>query len=327
MSKRILLLGASGFVGRHVLRALSASGDLVPVVACHRAPLAVDSAVRQLQLDARDEVAIAGALADVDGVVNCVAGSADTIARSGRALFAATATAPLRPRVVHLSSMAVYGSQTGDVTENAAMRGDAGAYSAAKAEVERMAAGNPNVVILRPGCIYGPGSSQWSVRIARLLLAHRIGDLGCAGDGFSNLVYVDDVIAAIIAALRTGGAGGQTYNLAAQPRVRWNEYFTAFAKALGAVPLSRITRRSLQLETRLLAPGLKVAGIVAGRLRLGSSLLPEPIPPSLARLWTQEIHLDSSRAERELGVAWTPLARGLDETVAWLRSRRDGVFS
>jgi nucleoside-diphosphate-sugar epimerase len=215
--------------------------------------------------------------------------------------------------------MAVYGSRIGRVEEQAVTLGDVGPYSAAKTAVEHMAAGQPAVVILRPGCIYGPGSSQWSTRIAKWLRAHRIGDRGANGDGFSNLVYIDDVVAAIVRSLTAEHAGGRTYNLAARPRVRWNEYFMAFARALGAVPVSRITRRSLKLETRLLAPPLKVAEILAGRLQLGRDRIPEPIPPSLARLWAQQIELDSSRAERELGIAWTPLERGLGQTVAGLR--------
>jgi nucleoside-diphosphate-sugar epimerase len=319
VSRRILVLGASGFIGRHVIQALAADGSLEPVAAWHRSPLPTLPGIRQVQLDGCDQAALAAALATVDGVVNCVAGSPDTIARNGRALVAAAAALTRQqPRIVQLSSMAVYGSRSGTVTEETPLLGDVGAYSAAKVEVERAAAALPDTVILRPGCVYGPDSSQWSVRIASLLLTHRIGDLGAGGDGFSNLVHVDDVVAAVLASLRVAGAGGRAYNLAAQPRVRWNEYFTAYAMALGAVPLRRISRRRLKVETRLLAPGLKVAGMLAGRLRLGS-LVPEPIPPSLARLWQQEIHLVSTRAERELGIAWTSLEQGLASTVAGLR--------
>jgi nucleoside-diphosphate-sugar epimerase len=161
------------------------------------------------------------------------------------------------------------------------------------------------------------------VRIGRLLLAHRIGDLGAGGDGFTNLVHVDDVVSAIVAALRAPpGTGVRAYNLAASPRTRWNDYFVAYARALGAVPVRRIARRRLQLETRLLAPALKVADILAGRLRVPAHRVPELVPPSLARLWAQEIELDSSRAERELGLRWTPLDRGLAGTVDWLRANR-----
>ena len=58
-----------------------------------------------------------------------------------------------------------------------------------------------DAVILRPTCVFGPGSTQWTTRIARLLKARRIGDLGSAGDGGCNLAFIDDVVAAVLAAL------------------------------------------------------------------------------------------------------------------------------
>lgn len=317
MKQRVLVLGASGFIGRRVVAGLAASSWAAPIAAGHRAPLA-PGPVEGVWLDATDEPALARAVETADAVVNCVAGSAGTLVATARALFAVTHRAPRPPRVVHLSSMAVYGAAVGTVDETAPVRADGGAYAAAKVESEQLAANCMNVVTLRPGCVYGPGSAQWSERIARWLTARRVGDLGAAGDGTCNLVYVDDVVAAILAALQRPGVGGETFNLGSPAPPTWNEYFVAFARALGAVPVRRISPRQLTLETRLWAPPLKAAELAARFVRLDRVRIPPPIPRSLLRSWAQEIRLDVSKAQKVLGVDWTPTDVGLRETVRTL---------
>lgn len=320
MIRRVLVLGAGGFIGRRVVAALAAAPWARPVAALHRAPLERDD-VETVRLDAADPAALQPALNGVDAVVNCIAGNARTIVATARTLFAGAALAPSRPRVVHVSTMAVYGSAVGRVDEGAALRGDHGAYAAAKVEAERCAAGWDDVVTLRPGCVYGPGSAQWSERIARLLQARRVGDLGAAGDGACNLVHVDDVVAAVLLALRRPRIAGHAFNLGLPQAPTWNEYFVAFGRALGAVPVRRIPARRLALEARLWAPPLKVAEIIAARLgRPAGDRIPPPIPPSLLRLWGQDLRLDVRKAEDMLGLSWTPLDAGLRTTAAQLRA-------
>lgn len=319
MTRRVVVLGAGGFIGRRVVAALAAAGDMAPVAVLHRTPLP-PGAVEWVRLDATDEPALARALEGADAVVNGIAGSAATIVAASRALYAIVGRAPRPPRVVHLSSMAVYGSATGTVDESARLRGDSGAYAAAKVESERLAARCGDVVVLRPGCVYGPGSVQWSERVARWLETHRVGDLGAAGDGVCNLVYVDDVVAAVLAALRLPRGDGRAFNLGSPAPPTWNEYFLQFARALGTVPVRRISRRQLARETKLWAAPLKLAELAARLARLRRVRVPPPIPPSLLRAWGQEIRLDVRRAEQVLGVAWTPAAAGLRETAGQLRA-------
>lgn len=316
MSTRIVVLGADGFIGRRVVAALAASGWATPVVAGRRAADR-NGAVERLQLDATDASALQGAFADAAGVVNCVAGDARTIVATAKALFdAAAATGPV---VVDFSSMAVYGSAIGTVDEDAPLNGDTGPYAAAKIEAERIARGYARSVSLRPGIVYGPGSTQWSERIARWLIAGRVGDLGAGGDGYCNLVHVDDVARAAVRALRLVDAQGRAYNLGLPDPPTWNDYFVAYSKALGAVPVKRITGRQMKLE-KLAAIPLKVAEIAAGKAKLKLPL-PPPIPPSLPGVWRQEIKLDVRRAERELGLVWTPLEVGLAAAAAQYRPR------
>jgi nucleoside-diphosphate-sugar epimerase len=311
MSARIIVLGADGFIGRRVVAALAASDWATPIAAGRRVASAAGP-VERIRVDATDAASLQAAFTGAAGVVNCVAGDASTIVATARALF--DAAAKTSPVVVDFSSMAVYGSATGTVDEDAPLSGDTGPYAAAKIEAERIARRYPRAVSLRPGIVYGPGSAQWSERIARWLLARRVGDMGAAGDGYCNLVHVDDVAKAAVRALRLLDAQGRPYNLGMLNPPTWNEYFLRYAKALGAVPVRRITGRHMKLE-KLAAIPLKIAEIAAGKAKLKLAL-PPPIPPSLTGVWRQEIKLDVRRAERELGMVWTSLDAGLRDAAA-----------
>jgi nucleoside-diphosphate-sugar epimerase len=129
------------------------------------------------------------------------------------------------------------------------------------------------------------------------------------------------VVSAIFQCLRQPGIAGQAFNLAMAEPPTWNDYFIAFARQIDAVPVARIGRRRLKLETRVLAPPLKIAEILLGKARLHSITLPEPIPPSLLRLWRQDMRLDVTRAEQLLQLRWTSLADGLAQSARWFRQR------
>jgi len=319
MKQSVLVLGAKGFIGSRVVKALAASDWAVPVAASRRA-LPPDSADQpdSLRLDENDVRQVRRAMEGVTSVVNCVLGSSATIRTSARVLFEVSRSMPRQPRIVHLSSMAVYGAAVGDVDETATPVGELSAYGSAKLESERLAAANPSVVILRPGIDYGPDGAQWSERIAQMLYARRLGDLGAAGDGYCNLVYIDDIVEAILRALRSPNLGGKIFNLASPDPPTWNEYFRDYAKALGAVPLARIGERTLQIESTIFAPSLKLVEIFLRRFgpRLARRM-PQAIPPSLVRLFQQEIKLKVGLAEADLGLRWTPLEGGLRQTALW----------
>lgn len=301
MSKmRILVLGAEGFVGRRLTAAIGASDW-------------ASNVIEGTRCDERDRSQVAAALARSDGVVNAAHGGPAAIRAAAVLLYDLAAALQIPPRIVHLSSMTVYGSAVGDVDETAELCADLGEYSAAQLAAELRAATYANCVVLRPGCEYGATCPEWSERIARLLFARRLGDLGAAGDGYCNLVYLDDLVDAVFAALRVPAIQGQSFNLAMPNPPTWNEYFTQFARALGAVPLRRIGRRRLQIETTLLAPPLRIAEILARTAHLPIRV-PPVLSPSLRRLCGQEIRLNSRKAGTLLGVRWMDLTEGLART-------------
>ena len=315
---KVLVLGGSGYIGSRVCSALASSGWATPVSASARR---ATPGVENLRVDARDATALAGALKGIDAVVNCVAGDAGSIASGARAL-AGAALATQCPRIVHLSTMSVYGAQEGVVTEQAGFDPSLGWYARAKCEAElcisSFAHAGGTAVILRPGCVWGPGSELWVGRIGRWLRAGRLGDLGVPGDGWSNLVHVDDVCAAVVASLRLPQTLGQvrTYNLAAPDSPRWNEYFVDLALAIGATPVKRILPLQLKADAFVLGPLLKVAQMALSKVGRGS-LVPDPVSPGLLGLWGRHLQLDSRHAERELGLQWTPYDVALRQCALW----------
>jgi nucleoside-diphosphate-sugar epimerase len=300
--QRILVIGAGNFIGSRVVSALDAGGWATPIAEDGPANLTPAS------------------LAGIGAIFNATVGSPKSILAAARKLFGAANSAAGPVRIVHLSSMAVYGSVEGVVDESTAVSADLGAYAGAHIEAERIAAGCPDSVILRPGCEYGPQCPDWSERIARLLLAHRLGDLGSAGDGFCNLLYIDDLAAAALASLRLPGMGGRVFNLAMPSPPTWNDYFIRFGVALGAVPIRRIGARRLKLEEKFLAPPLKAAELFARGCNIQTHFLPPAVTPSLLRVCRQEIKLECDKAQSALSMTWTPLDEGLSRAAAGFRA-------
>ena len=333
MSGKVLILGGSGFIGRRLAQRLLAGGALQPVVASRHAGL---------RLDVTDAPALAAALRGMDAVVNAVAGSERAIAQGAQALAQAVQSltegargvrgAEGAPglRVIHISSMAVLGEREGRLDETAAPGPTRAWYARAKQQAEACMAGlaraGTPVAVLRPGCVWGPGSTLWVSRVARWLQDGRLGDLGENGDGWTNGVHVDDVCQAIEALLAapSWSPGIGLFHLAAPDSPRWNAYFRDMALALGATPLRRIAPLRLRLDAWLAGPPLHVAGRLLSRGADGAdppTHLPPPLSPGLLRLFARQQRLVSERATSQLGLRWTPYATALHQGLAALESR------
>ena len=311
MKSKVLVLGGNGFVGRELVAQLRQTG-WAEVLVASRSNGGVDT---------RDVAALTQALQGMDAVVNCVAGHGAAIAEGAQALCTAAATQGRKPRLIHMSTQSVYGNASGGwISESAPMRADLGWYGQAKIDAEahfqRYAADVAGpTVILRPGCVTGPGSTLWLTRVAHWLRAGWIGDLGAGGDGWSNLVHVRDVAQCVVAALQMPLPAGQVpaFNVAAPDSPRWNRYFHDLALQIGATPLRRISARRLRFTSTVLGVPLKLME------RLGVSKgLPPGIPPSLLRLWQQDIRLDATRAEQAFGLHWTAYDTLASECASWL---------
>lgn len=320
----VLVLGGTGFVGREIIAALRQLPGVTPIAGARRST--ADHGVEYRQLDATDAQALAAAAEDVDVIVNCVTGSGASITANARAVVEAARRSARVERIIHMSSMAVYGTSEGVVTEDSPVGSGCNWYGEAKIAAEeelRRCAPGAGVAILRIGCVYGPGSPLWLDRLGLLLRARRLGDLGAAGDGWSNLVHVRDIGKAVGLLLgRDEMDTVCTYNLAAPDSPRWNRYFADLARGIGCTPLPHKSRVGMLAEGYVVAPPLKVLERLGFSPAHAGTPIPS-IPPSLLGLWAQQIRIESSALERATGIEWTPYSEGLRECVQDFNRRFD----
>ncbi len=316
--KSVLVLGASGFIGSRLVATLSGTPTYRPIAASRRPGRGF---IETRAFDATRTDGMQAALRDADYVVNCIAGSGRTMIAATQALCDAARANPPR-RIVHLSSMAVYGAATGSVREDHAAIAPLSDYGEAKLTCERIMLkyvhDGGDAIILRPTCVFGPGSMQWTTRIGHLLQTRRIGDLGPAGDGYCNLVYIDDLVVGVIHALGIPWCSNRKFNVSTEMGLTWNQFLVRFAKTLGATPVKRIPQRNLRLESRLLAPARRITDIGLRRFGVRTTLA-EAITPSLLALMGQDIRIDSSAAINVLSLPQTPAEHMIASAAGWLK--------
>jgi nucleoside-diphosphate-sugar epimerase len=312
---RVVVFGGAGFAGRAIAHALTQQGFIATTAQRHKSR--TDRSGFSVVCDATDARAVRTALAGADAVVNAVLGDPSSMIAVTRTLAEAADSRGLA--FVHLSSMAVYGATRGPVDESSPLRGS-GDYAEAKIACEEILGGS-RAIILRPGLIYGPGDEQWTGRLFRLLRARRLGDLGEHGDGRCNLLYADDLGRLVAAALRHKTAEGQAVNLAHPSALRWNSVLIAAACAIGATPVTRIETWQLDAETRVLAAPLHAARLALRRagIRRQPRWLPDAITPNLRRLFAMDAWLDTTLADRLLGVEQRPIPQGLHDSACWFQ--------
>lgn len=322
---KVLVTGAGGFIGGAVAHALAGRPG-VTVVGATRDGRALGGGIAPGRLDVRDRSSVAAALEGVGGVVHCAAGDRATTVDGTGVLLDAARQAGVG-RVVHVSSVAVYGGAQGPVDEMAAVLPVSGrGYAHWKAAAEQLcrdaAQGGPEIVIVRPAIVYGPGSRLWITLPARRLVSGAWRGLGEAGRGTCNPVHVRDVAAACVAGLTTPGvAGGEAFNVSGADGLSWGAWYARLAQALGLpalrdLPAAGWRRRAwAALAVKALARKLPAAGRVFERVILGAPARSEltlfalaatyPIGKAAARLhWEPRIGLEA----------------GLAESVAWLRA-------
>jgi nucleoside-diphosphate-sugar epimerase len=144
-------------------------------------------------------------------------------------------------KFVHVSSAAVYGlglpASIEKLQEDTRVVRTGELYADGKAKAEfaalRAARKGLPVVILRPQVVYGPGM-RWSVELMQLLSRDEICIL--EDGGTANLIYIDDLVAAISRALESDSANGETFFITDGSPISWKEYILAHARLIGASP-------------------------------------------------------------------------------------------
>ena len=141
---------------------------------------------------------------------------------------------------VHLSSVMVYGFNfPNGITEEGPLCGENNPYCQTKIESEEEllklnAPPDFGTIIIRPGDVYGPGSTYWVVRPLQLM-RERVFALANGGRGVMNHVYVDNLIEGIFLAIEKE-AYREAFNITDGQETSWKVYFTRLAE-IGNAPV------------------------------------------------------------------------------------------
>jgi nucleoside-diphosphate-sugar epimerase len=243
----VLVTGASGFVAPHLIRALTARGDEVVASArdAHRIPLG--HGIEPLPLDLSAPLD-AGMIPQVDAIVQLAQANVPYPARalelyrvntlSTLELLDACAQLGAR-RFVHASSGTVYGMgekpfREGDAVQHHQM------YATTKIHAEdivaRYADQLAGAVSLRIFAPYGPGQVNRMIPgiIGRVRAGNAV-SLNAGGRPRMNPIYIDDAVAAILAALAVDGH--KIVNVAGDEIVTIRQIAEAAGRAVGEEPV------------------------------------------------------------------------------------------
>jgi 2-alkyl-3-oxoalkanoate reductase len=327
---RVLVTGATGFLGRRVAERFAADGHAVTASGRNRETGAAlrREGVAFAAAELGDAEAIDALVAGADAVVHC--GGLSSVWGTARAFAAANvggtrnvASAALRhgARLVHISTPSIYFDFTDrfDVREDAPLprvpaNGYAASKRAAEALVRRAGAAGLDAIVLRPRAIFGPRDTALLPRLARIARGGRL-PLIDGGRALADLTYVDNVVDAVDAALHVPPARGvRTYNLTnGEPR----PLRALFGRIAGA----------LELNARLVDVPYALAYAAAAAMECAAALRPGRPEPRLTRYTVGVLGrsqtLDIGAARRELGYApRVSLDEAIERTAAWWRTAR-----
>jgi nucleoside-diphosphate-sugar epimerase len=332
---KVLVTGAAGFLGGHLVDVLMERGDEVRAMV----RLAEDAS-RLRKLDGVEVVL--GDLVDRESLKRAVQGVQrvyNVAAKTGpwglekeyqavnvwgvADLLTASMDAGVE-RIVHTSSITVYGHHLkGIITEDQPFHAEDNPYSRTKIAGEEMISdfvkgrGAP-VVIVRPAWIYGPRDRASFGRFVSMVESGK-GFLIGSGKNIVPIVYVRDVAQGLIKAGDSGNASiGKAYTIADDRRVTQAEYLNTIADFLEVPPVSRKIP-----YFPLLIAGRTAEGVWKAMGRRNST--PPPVTTYGVTLLGGNQEFSIEKARRELG--YNPeydVIHGVCEGVNWYVQSREG---
>ena len=246
----ITIYGGSGFLGRHVVRALAKRGYRIrvavrrPELAGHLQPLGLVGQINAVQANIRDAASVEAAARGAHVLINLVG----ILFERGRQRFGAVHTQGAaniaqaakthEARLVHVSAIGA--------DENSSSR-----YARSKAEAEQLVrAARPDAVIKRPSIIFGPEDDFFNRFAALARISPALPLIGGGKTRFQP-VFVGDVAAAIAEAVAGNARPGTIYELGG-PDVRTFKELMRFV-------LKTIARKRLLVPLPFFVAKLKAA--------------------------------------------------------------------
>jgi len=209
---RITVFGGTGFIGRHLVSLLLRSGATVRVAVRHpdRFQVATEAAraPELIQADVLDDIAVSGAIAGADAVINLVGMLTETAQQTYRAIHVGGARRVALAAHRHGAMRMIHISALGASPTSAAISDQT------KAEGERaVVAVFPQATIVRPSLVFGE-DDHFFTRFAAMIRSSPVLPLIGGGTTKFQPVFVDDIAAGLLELLKRPETTGKTYEFA-----------------------------------------------------------------------------------------------------------------
>ena len=317
MSK-ILLTGATGFLGQHIQHELIDAGHQVRALSRSEQAdgLLASQGAEPVRAELTDADSLKRATSGVDAIFHTAAdtntwrvnnASQTRTNVGGIQNLIAAAKANSVQQILHTSSVSAYSHLThGTLREDVLQRGGESwiNYERTKFLAEKVVRESGlDFIIFQPSHILGPGDKQnWS-RLIRLIDQNK---LPGAPPGSGSFADVREIAKAQVRAFQLGKFG-ESYLLGGQ--------HASFLKLIHQVG-SKLNRKTPKKPIPAFALRL------FAQMKYGVSLITRQAPditPESAMFTIHDLKVDSGKAKRELGYIETDLDTLLNDTIAWLR--------
>ena len=315
--KKVLITGANGFIGGTLMRYYQNQGQDVIGVDL------VGNGADILEGDISQPHTISHLLKECDVIVHTAALVSNAMQDSDmwrvnvlatRNLITAAKEHKVR-RFVQISSVVAYGnSAEGELDENQPVHADGGSYVLTKLASEHVvlseqANDDIEIVILRPGDAYGPGSRPWIITPLEAISKNQF-MLPEKGEGFFRPIYIDDLVRGIAMATSHPDAAGEIFNLSCEGYMLTKDYFAPHYEWLQK-------KGPMLVSTKL---ALRISSIASTMANLMGNLN-EASPSTVMQLSTKS-WFSIKKAEHILG--WRPevsFEEGMKTTHEWAKEQ------
>jgi nucleoside-diphosphate-sugar epimerase len=317
-AKKILVTGASGFLGSHLCAALAARGDSVRALYRRKVPpeelrdlgLAYSGAddggprVELFNADLGDAGRIREAVAGVDAVIHSAALASDwgELGLFIRSNFDATVSLLEAARdagaakFLFISSAVVhgFGPHVG-TTERGPYYDLKYPYQISKRMTEEYVLAQNGegfrVAAIRPCNVYGPGDRTSTYAMYDAIMDGIFGYIG-SGAALTCPIYIDDLCAGVLAALDSPEADGEAILLTDGMKVPWRDYARVMFDAVGS------RKRPTSLPKPL---AYAAAAAMTAAARAVGARNPPPLTMYRVEQGSQDYHFSNAKAGALLG--------------------------
>ena len=319
---KIFITGGTGFIGTHLVKYLAETKHELVCLARKTSDV---STLKELGItialgDVTDKVSLLRGMQGCDWVVNLanlflfwVPNKQiynDVNVEGTRTVMEAALETGIS-KVVHVSTAAVWGKADWPISEDTPVgKQRASKYAQTKYEGERIAwrlykERELPLVMIYPSAVVGADDPKAAGRYIKNMARHRMPAQVLTKSPFP-FVYVGDVCEAVLRALETEGNIGEKY-LVSGANITWGELNRMICKIAGVpLPLLRLPDAVTVVNARLLT---WLANLINRPPLLDLSV-------DQVGMMKQGFVLDSGKAERELGLRYTPIRQALEEAIA-----------